>query len=780
MNRLLHCAAALALVAAAAGPFRLGADPVVDPLTDTSIYPIAVWAMPSSEAAPLSELGVNIFVAGEENPRGWCDTLAASGCVGFVHWSSRRTPGQRAEIAASPGFLGWMHGDEPDNPAVVDDVFRITRIPPSRLQSAYDEMRASSTPAPMYLNLGQGLANGINQSTPDSLYPAFCSTADIVCYDVYPTSTQENGLDRLHLVARGVERLRRFAGPDKPLWIWLECTAIHDGDAGIGNRAPLPHEVRAEVWMSVVHGADGIGWFPHQFKPYRGGTRAIPEEVQTEIGLTNGLLHQLAPVLRRGARELISVDDSQGWVRAAHWKLQDEDLLVVVNMRNEWADCAVRLPPTLGALRPLGGAAGSTFGSQTGGGPCPCRDDDAQVRSRPVRPRRDRLDGGSLELYLRPYEVAIFTSGMDQPAIDYTYPEPDPPPLRPNPVIARAIAELPELPANRGGVAWSRTPSSRITVPNLPTSPLVDGDLTDPAWAYAAPLAPLTNTAGTGLPTAATGGRLGRHGETLFLAFRAEEPRLDSLVTHYAAGWRNDCVELWFDPDNRRTSFAHLIATSDGRIEVARTVQDAWGEGERDEGWDPRVALRTGREDGAWTAELAIEIEDLGHAAPGAVWGFDVARERKPGGGENSVWTLGRFNGAAYFGELAFPQTPPNASDAMVADLVLPELILAGGALHNHTGQPVAAQVDVLVSRRREASRYSDWNDQWVDLALETVTVEVPARRDGVPGRTGLLAGDAALRVPAGGRLKLSLRAPGVEQFEEFIANPLTDGGERD
>jgi len=133
---------ALAALCTATGrPAGIAADPVVNPLDDMSVYPVAVWAMPSGTAAPFAELGVNIFVAGDRNPRGWCDTLATSGCVGFVHWRSGRTPEERAEIVASPGFLGWMHGDEPDNAGVVDDVFRISRIPPEELQANHDEMR---------------------------------------------------------------------------------------------------------------------------------------------------------------------------------------------------------------------------------------------------------------------------------------------------------------------------------------------------------------------------------------------------------------------------------------------------------------------------------------------------------------------------------------------------------------------------------------------------------------------------------------------------------------
>ncbi|MBT6144835.1 MAG: hypothetical protein HOH74_05360, partial [Gemmatimonadetes bacterium] len=410
------------------------AHPVVNPIDDTDIYPIAVWAMPSNTAPAFAEMGVNIFVAGGRGV-GWCDTLAQSGVAGYMHWSSSRPREEAERIASSPGFLGWMHGDEPDNPEVIDDVFRITRRSPESLQDAYDEMRASTTPAPMYLNLGQGLANGLAQSTPDSVYPVFCNTADIVCYDVYPTSTQERGVDRLHLTARGVERLRAFAGPDKPVWIWLECTDLNSGKRRAGNRAPHAYELRAQVWMSIVHGADGIGYFPHQFNPYRGGPAAIPEVIQAEMRLTNHLLHALAPVLRQGTKQRLSVDARPGQISAALWEKAGQSLLVVVNMRSERSKARIALPQHIPNLTELGEHPTGADGSL--------------------------LDPGTLHLDLRPYEVLLFVAGMDPAVTSYSYPEPPTASVAPSPVPpATNLDRLAVQPDRR--IQWSRTQNTRL------------------------------------------------------------------------------------------------------------------------------------------------------------------------------------------------------------------------------------------------------------------------------------------------------------------------------
>ena len=730
MKVLLPGLMTLVLLSDGVFPAQTVTSPVVNPIDGTDNFPIAVWAMPARTAPAFAEMGVNIFVAGGRDAA-WCDTLSESGVAGYIHWSSSRPPDQAEAIAQSPGFLGWMHGDEPDNPEVIDDVFQITRRSPRALQAAYDEMKASSTPASMYLNLGQGLANGLAQSTPDSVYPAFCSTADIVCYDVYPTSTQERGVDRLHLTARGVERLRAFAGPDKPVWIWLECTDLNGGRRRAGNRAPHAYELRAQVWMSIVYGADGIGYFPHQFNPYRGGPAAIPAPIQAEMTMTNRLLHAVAPLLRTGTRQRLVVDAREGQASAGLWRKGSQSLLVVVNMRSESAQARVTGVPAgiRASLIVLGEAVTAV----------------------------DAMDG-SLLLDLRPYEVVVLTAGMDLSIADYRYPEPPATVVTsPSSVLAGVIEDLP-IQEDRE-IEWSRTQQTRLAVPILTAAPHLDGRLDDGVWGQAAPLTLWTNTAGLGSPEMSTHGLLGLYGERLYLAFRADETHIDSLVSRYRALWRNDCIELWFDPDNRRTSFAHLIVTADGKVQAERTTQDHWGEGRRDESWRPRVEVRTGREENAWTVEMSVPLTDLGidgdAASVGAVIAFDAARERKTGGGENSVWTRGGFRAAADFGELVFGSG---------------SLILAAGTLHNHSAKAIDVRMEILVSAPQETAPGAEWEQRWSDLMVEDRLVQVPAGTKQGPGQVRLLDAALSSRVPAGGRVRLIARGAAGDQFEEFVA----------
>ncbi|MBN2581876.1 MAG: hypothetical protein JXL80_02335 [Planctomycetes bacterium] len=897
------------------------AEPVVDPLNDTSVYPIAVWAMDSRTAPAFAEMGVNIFVAGEGgNPKAWADELAKNKCVGFVNWQGRSDDVRKA-VASSPGFLGWMHGDEPDNPGVdAKGEFHATMTMPEVLIARYEEMKKSAVAAPMYLNLGIGLAVGASQSTPDPLYYEFMKCADVVCYDVYPVSTHPDGENRLHLVARGVERLRRFAGPDKPVWIWLECTRLNGNASDIGNRAPLPHELRAEVWMSILYGASGIGYFPHQFTPYKGGPSAIPDDIKAEMKLTNRLLHAAAPILRTGKPSRLQVDAESGQVTCGAWQTGDTLLVAAVNMRNEPAKVTIHLPESAKELnvvgqnykvKPSGGllaqefkpyevrlyTTGSAVTYQHYGYPAPSaaaaagRPEDVAIDFEEGLPKgatnkgdakltAERVHGGKQALALSemsdvtiplsekdargkvtmwvydssvrdqredenkpangpvwglqnsqgkmvlfgiirrsflsqnsysfiyadrvrgypspgfcnsdrtkdgwykwefdlttPGEIhvrvndkeidagtadafASFAEGFnaiklvggdkDDPEsivvddIQVTYPAP----AEEKPGL---LADVPFARDNRKGVLWSRTPCSRVAVPELATAPAIDGDYSEEAWGGGETLASWSTVDGKSIPTYETLGVVGHKDGKLYLAFRATEDFMDDLVTDKKAGWQNDCIEIFFDPDNRRTSFCHIVITAAGNVEASRLVQDAWGEGLRDDAWKPTITAKTGRWSRGWTIEVAIDLKDIGDMDANSVWAFDVCRERKPEPAENSVYTQGGFTDGFTFGEMTFEPA---------------DVTLANGTLTNRTDSPVEAQVEILISTPAPGDWFADWEARWFDLARETVTMKLEPHE-----QVRLINRELTLKMPAGGRLRLTLKKPGPALMEEFIAN---------
>ena len=118
------------------------------------------------------------------------------------------------------------------------------------------------------LNLGQGVANDewIGRGAGAKLfdYETYVQGADIVSFDVYPVADlrRDDGADHLWYVAKAVGRLKKWTKGRKRVWNCIECTYF-----GNEKAKATPHQVKVEVWMSLIHGSTGLICFVHEFKP---------------------------------------------------------------------------------------------------------------------------------------------------------------------------------------------------------------------------------------------------------------------------------------------------------------------------------------------------------------------------------------------------------------------------------------------------------------------------------------------------------------------------------
>ena len=113
----------------------------------------------------------------------------------------------------------------------------------------------------MLLNLGQGVAwdgwygRGVRTNHPED-YAEYIKGCDIASFDIYPVAHDNPQVKgKLDFVARGVERLVKWTGGRKIVWNCIECTRIES------HTKATPKQVKAEVWMSLVHGSQGIVYF---------------------------------------------------------------------------------------------------------------------------------------------------------------------------------------------------------------------------------------------------------------------------------------------------------------------------------------------------------------------------------------------------------------------------------------------------------------------------------------------------------------------------------------
>jgi hypothetical protein len=193
----------------------------------------------------------------------------------------------------SKTIFGWLQADGPDNAQENADGSFSPCIEPTVTQARYAEMVAADATRPVMLLLGQGVA------TPDwvgrgdctgriSDYPEYVKGSDLLVNYTYPLN---NG-HPLELVATGIDNLNRYAGYSKPVIADLEGSSIN------GDVRPTPHQLRAEAWQSLIHGAAGLQWFCHRFMPDFSETDCL-DDPDTAAALTriNQEVEQLAPAL---------------------------------------------------------------------------------------------------------------------------------------------------------------------------------------------------------------------------------------------------------------------------------------------------------------------------------------------------------------------------------------------------------------------------------------------------------------------------------------------------
>ena len=204
------------------------------------------------------------------------------------------------------------------------------------------------------------------------------------------------------------------------------------------------------------------------------------------------------------------------------------------------------------------------------------------------------------------------------------------------------------------GVEELRRGGMLLEVPRLPRTPKIDGRLDDPAWQqaahadsfakfswgnYAAPPAEVQSTFFIGYTP-----------DALYIGFRGHDDHPDSLVARITESdprrdgdlarergprnqiWSDDIIELMFDANLDRVSFAHFGINSLGLWE------DEWSAGrsgmmgtyDPEARWgfagDVDIAARVGED--YWSVEFQLNFgqEQFPPPKPGTIWGFNLVR----------------------------------------------------------------------------------------------------------------------------------------------------------
>jgi hypothetical protein len=317
------------------GKWKNGPDKSAD------YFPIAVWLQDPASADKYKAAGFNVYVGLWKGPTE--AHLAALKKAGMAVICEQNGVGLKHKD--DPVIIGWMHGDEPDNAQEVVDPKTGKNgygpcVPPQKIVDAYRQAQAADPSRPIMLNLGQGVANdewkGRGSGAKLSDYETYVKGGDIISFDIYPVAglPKPDSQNYLWMVAKGVDRLAKWSGGQKIIWNCIECTQIDNP-----NAKATSHQVRAEVWMSLVHGSTGLIYFVHQFKPsFKEAALLADPAMLAAVAKINKQIHDLAPVLNSttiSGEAAVESSAATVPIDIMAKKLGGVVYLFAVNMRNE-------------------------------------------------------------------------------------------------------------------------------------------------------------------------------------------------------------------------------------------------------------------------------------------------------------------------------------------------------------------------------------------------------------------------------------------------------------
>ncbi|MCS7237718.1 MAG: hypothetical protein NZ899_05540 [Thermoguttaceae bacterium] len=322
------------------------------PSQSPDYFPIAVWLQNPKNAKAFKELGINLYIGLWRGPtEEQLQLLREAGMP--VICSLNEVARKHLD---DPIIVGWMHGDEPDNaqPRRDGKPGWGPPIPPEEIIAEYKRMKAEDPTRPIFLNLGQGVAwdrwygRGVRSNHPED-YPLYVQGADIVSFDIYPVvHTHPDVKGQLWYVAYGVARLRHWTNYQKIVWNCIECSRISNTEV-----KPTAEQIRAEVWMSIIHGSRGIVYFVHQFKPtFIEASLLVDEELKAGVAQINRQIHELAPVINSPTLHgAVAVTTEPADVPVAVMVKKKDGALYIfaVAMQDRPVKASFRLPPSVAA-----------------------------------------------------------------------------------------------------------------------------------------------------------------------------------------------------------------------------------------------------------------------------------------------------------------------------------------------------------------------------------------------------------------------------------------------
>jgi hypothetical protein len=256
---------------------------------DEKFFPIGVWTQNPADAGKYKALGINFYYGLWNGPTaGQIQELKRHGMGVVCHFNEYA----KEKLLDEPAVWGWMHSDEPDLalafprkilkgpggkelikkhwPEVYNELdldrneyngWGLGLHPVNDIQAGYQAIKKDDPNRPVFLQLSAAVAqDGIEKGRGDRSgktweYPLYMEGSDVVSFDIYPVAY--GNPDKLWQISKGIDQLKAWGSGDRPRMAVLE--------AGFGEVWASKHQQRAQLWLAINHGAEGITWFVHRW-----------------------------------------------------------------------------------------------------------------------------------------------------------------------------------------------------------------------------------------------------------------------------------------------------------------------------------------------------------------------------------------------------------------------------------------------------------------------------------------------------------------------------------
>jgi hypothetical protein len=258
-------------------------------------------------------------------------------------------PGFDEKVKEHPALLGWIHRDEPDMPRKGKP-----KEPLDVTADRYKKIKAGDTTHPVFLTLTFHFSEQLSNKYKDkTFYREYKDMTDVLGFDYYPIFGYMH-TENLHLVGDGMKELRKLSDDKRPMFAWIETNGGSRWISPANQRQVYPYEIRAEVYMAIISGAQAIGYFPHTWVAAeklgdpkyteRGGIEgdyasfAVPPENQKELKKINSQITRLTPVLCSANKEVMVKVKSDGRVDCMVKEYNNKVYIFAVNMNRKPAN----------------------------------------------------------------------------------------------------------------------------------------------------------------------------------------------------------------------------------------------------------------------------------------------------------------------------------------------------------------------------------------------------------------------------------------------------------